>query len=1007
MKKVLFDLFEQYRIDYQLYSPVVDVEKIGPRVTGVVIAAKEGRVTFRGKTIVDATGDGDVAYLAGCEMATQGDEETGWRPPVTVGWAVCNVDIERFYAWLEKGVELDRHQYQHFNDLIREYREKGYDLPGWVGLNRTTIPGVVSINSGTSLNLRLDCSKSATLTLMEKMALDQAIGFVNFCREKKIPGMERVHLMRTGGFAMARDTRRLIGEYRFDNKDVMEGTDFEDAIASKYGGSDPVGQQRPYTAIKQGAKFPYRSLLPREVDGLLVAGRCSSATMLGHYGGKSMGNMLSIGQGAGVAAAAIAKDLLGIQDQELLYARLMGLGYGLDRQKKTEVAGEIFDELRKGDNLPATILAADVLLRAVMGTSCDGFVPKEGIVDFPQALCERAAALLDHPDPVVQAMAEWMLALRFKKQNHATSYFSDLFRPEDRKKPWFLKWWNRKTDFFLTDDYCRQLVQLDRHRTLEGLKTEVGKIEERMGRLLKAPGSDAAKASLAGPAYRDALADIRAAIAKGNLLAAHQAYPKLRLAAREAIAACRSEFPREGVVFMTNYRIPGGDWNVNMAVTNITNMPCGDIHWKKSADPAAEAVPFGLQKNLGDGSVRGIDLSWEADRILFSYWHQPIDPKIKPHGWDTRKDAFLYELDVADGAIRQLSKSPGDNDIEPCFLPDGGYVFASDRSSFGNQCAGAFIQDKRCTTLYRLDPRRSEKPVAISNNKNFDRHPHILNDGTIIFMHWEYQERDLYNSPTAWRCRPDGTNMDAFYKQHIAIPMSIRDAQQAPDSSLCVATAQGHHDSHRGPVIVFNPSLGINNPKAMQLVTPGVASVEGGLGPLYAQVVPEGGVENRGGTYINHQSLPDVGKGLPRRPRHGRRRPLPDQQGDERVRAILHRRLGESGADPPRQGDELLPAASFAPTQAAHGGGRHGGPQGHVRDGLRRRRLPRLAGRQERYGQVAANQPGPDAARLGRPRRPGVPFQPPALAAGRFHERALRLLDLLPLAHDRVREGRG
>jgi len=47
-------------------------------------------------------------------------------------------------------------------------------------------------------------------------------------------------------------------------------------------------------------------MLPREVDGLLVAGHCSSVTMLGHYGGKSMGNMISIGQGAGVAAALCA-----------------------------------------------------------------------------------------------------------------------------------------------------------------------------------------------------------------------------------------------------------------------------------------------------------------------------------------------------------------------------------------------------------------------------------------------------------------------------------------------------------------------------------------------------------------------------------------------------------------------------------------------------------------------------------------------------------------------------
>ncbi len=111
----------------------------------------------------------------------------------------------------------------------------------------------------------------------------------------------------------------------------MEGTGFEDAVASKYGGSDPVGEQRPYLAIKQGALFPYRSLLPRDVEGLLVAGRCSSATMLGHYGGKSMGNMISIGQGAGVAAALCAQlDTLPRQlDFRLIQEKLDEIGVRL------------------------------------------------------------------------------------------------------------------------------------------------------------------------------------------------------------------------------------------------------------------------------------------------------------------------------------------------------------------------------------------------------------------------------------------------------------------------------------------------------------------------------------------------------------------------------------------------------------------------------------------------------------------------------------------------------
>jgi hypothetical protein len=331
LKKVIFDLLDEYEVDYQLYSPVVDVVMEGDQVTGVVVGAKEGNVMFNGKTVIDATGDGDVAYFAGCEMETQGAADTGWRPPVTVAWALCNVDVERLYAWLEGDVELDRHQFKAFNELLAAYRGQGYNLPGWIGFNRTTLPNVVSINNGTSLSLQLDCSQSATLTLVEKMAIDQALDFVRFAREKKLPGLEEAYLMRTGGYAMARDTRRLVGEYQFDDKDVMEGTHFEDAVASKYGGSDPVGQQRPYSAIKQGALFPYRSLLPRDVEGLLVAGRCSSATMLGHYGGKSMGNMISVGQAAGVAAALCVKlDTLPRQlDYRLIQSKLDEMGVSL------------------------------------------------------------------------------------------------------------------------------------------------------------------------------------------------------------------------------------------------------------------------------------------------------------------------------------------------------------------------------------------------------------------------------------------------------------------------------------------------------------------------------------------------------------------------------------------------------------------------------------------------------------------------------------------------------
>ena len=210
--------------------------------------------------------------------------------------------------------------------------------------------------------------------------------------------------------------------------------------------------------------------------------------------------------GKSAAADAIVASLLEDQQQDELYTRLMALGYCFDQQKKMDVAGEVFDKLRATGDLASTILAADLLLKTVMGTGNDRGGNKI-LATFPDDLCDRAAGLLDHPDPVVQAIAEWMLSLRFKKQNRMTNRIPELFSSADRQKPWFRKWWSRKAECHLDDDYCRQLVQLNRHRTLQNLAVEVDKIEDRMSRLLAAPGSDAEQAVQQQVAFRDALTD--------------------------------------------------------------------------------------------------------------------------------------------------------------------------------------------------------------------------------------------------------------------------------------------------------------------------------------------------------------------------------------------------------------------------------------------------------------------------------------------------------------------
>ncbi|MFP4380546.1 MAG: hypothetical protein ACLFUS_08595 [Candidatus Sumerlaeia bacterium] len=559
---------------------------------------------------------------------------------------------------------------------------------------------------------------------------------------------------------------------------------------------------------------------------------------------KSYKDILADANGPAQAAAK----LQGIADQEQLEKEIVGFAKAVHGLKAFDKAAETFDILIQKQDLPSAILAADILLKIADTVATSSYGLSKELRSFPDELCERSASLMDYPNPLVQAMGEWMISLRVKKQTATTKKLDETFRPGKSKQAWYVKWEQREANFDLEDNYCRQLIQMNRHRTAAGVAEDVEKVAARMSKLLADPKTKKDEAPVA--AYETALANAREAASGSNLTQAHIAYIILRKAARDVIVASRYEFPREGVAFYTNPTITGGVWNVNVVVTGRTNIPLGDLYVKKNSDPAKAATALKIEEKIGAGSIRGLDLNWDGDKLLFSYWMQPITGEA-PFGWDYTKNASLFTTDLQGSELTRLTNAPGSNDVEPCFLPNGGYIFASDRSSYGNQCAGPFLQNKRCTTLFRLDPSRDKEPVAISNNKDFDRHPHVLNDGTVVFMHWEYQERGLYNLHTAWRCRPDGTNMDALYKQHIDVPMSIRDVQQVPGSDLCVATAQGHHDAHNGPVITFNPALGINNADSMRLITPGTSSVEGGLGPLNNQIVEEGGVENRGGFFIN------------------------------------------------------------------------------------------------------------------------------------------------------------
>ena len=308
LRLACFELLEAHHCHYRLYSPVTDVLMAENNVTGVVTTTKDGKQVFEANIVVDASGDGDIAHYAGAEMV-MGREEDGRSMPVSLVFALANADVERLLSF----VENERDQYL---DILEEAKEEGYAVAAWYSFDRTTIPGVVNVNNGALHDIgNIDGTQASELTIAERMGIQVAHDFIKLAREKNIPGLENCFLMRVGAHVGVRDTRRLVGEYILTLEDALHAPEFPDVIARKYGAID--ANQLFIGPMNSGFGYPYRSLLPRRIDNLLVTGRCASATFLGHAAGKSMGNMIEVGQAAGVAAAMCSSQRISPRELEV------------------------------------------------------------------------------------------------------------------------------------------------------------------------------------------------------------------------------------------------------------------------------------------------------------------------------------------------------------------------------------------------------------------------------------------------------------------------------------------------------------------------------------------------------------------------------------------------------------------------------------------------------------------------------------------------------------------
>jgi uncharacterized protein with NAD-binding domain and iron-sulfur cluster len=339
LKYVLDEVMEEAGVDVLFHTMIAKTIVENDRTIGVVIQSKSGREAVLGKVIIDSSGDADIAHSAGVPCAG-GRDEDGKMQPGTLKMKVANVDTDKLEMYLAehpKEVFVQAHLKQSFDGTIREAprmtfgRSEG-EFKGrcYIGFptavakakadgqplftdyahfHSTSHPGEMMINMARVSGV--DGTDVASVSKAEVQGRKEAFLLTQFLR-KYIPGFENCYLAQTAQIIGIRETRRIIGEHILTQEECEQGFLFPDTVASAYSTMldvhDPAG--KGFTVLRplpHAVHVPYRCMVPLKIDGLLVAGRCVSATHVAVGSVRSTHKCMAIGQAAGAAAALAVK----------------------------------------------------------------------------------------------------------------------------------------------------------------------------------------------------------------------------------------------------------------------------------------------------------------------------------------------------------------------------------------------------------------------------------------------------------------------------------------------------------------------------------------------------------------------------------------------------------------------------------------------------------------------------------------------------------------------------
>jgi len=304
-------MLQEAGVDILLHTYIVGTIMDGHIIKGAIIENKAGRQAILFKMVIDATGDEDIAAFSGAPFKKV-------KKPMTLMFNMVGVNVPVVIQNIGNWGNLKKVVREGINkgELLFELgTQMDFGAPG-VHAEKLVYDDEINVWSGNLLNM--DGLNPKEVTTAELVTREHAVRLASFLK-KRIPGFEKSRIEYTAPHVGIRATRQIIGRSSPSMKDVMANK-FKDTAVKPYVGAD--------------LRLPYGSLLPQNVDNLLVAGRCISAQE------EAMGQLRLIpvcsatGQTAGTAAAlALKQNISPCQLEAPLLQKILGnqgVNLGLD-----------------------------------------------------------------------------------------------------------------------------------------------------------------------------------------------------------------------------------------------------------------------------------------------------------------------------------------------------------------------------------------------------------------------------------------------------------------------------------------------------------------------------------------------------------------------------------------------------------------------------------------------------------------------------------------------------